>query len=581
MGVGLAALLLVDLLDLLPPLFLKRAVDVSVPQGLTPIEHPLETLKWIALGYLGVSLIQGIGRYGWRMYLLRASLLTGRDVRAEYTHHLFRLSMSFFDRRRIGDLMSLAISDTEAVRMALGVGVLIFADALIGFTTIPVAMYLLSPRLTFLALAPLLILPVIVYRNEREIHNRYGSVQDQFSRISALVQEGLNGIRVVKAFAKEPAQIERIRSAGQEYVDRSLYLAQVQTAFGPTLDFMMSLAMVLLLFVGGRSIIDSRGQALTLGVFVAFQRYIQKMVWPMAAVGMAMSYYQRALTSSDRLKEVLAIQPDVPESETPRLPAEIRGEVEFRKLRFKFPGTDRYVLEDITLKIRPGERVAFIGAIGAGKSALLSLLPRLYPVERGMLFIDGVDVNDWPLEELRRQVGYVSQDIFLFSETVSENVAFSFIERGNDIPSIEQATQLAAVHEDVLGLTSSYATRLGERGVNLSGGQKQRLTIARALAKQPRILVLDDALSSVDVQTEEKILSGLAARPNRNTEIIAAHRISTIREADRIVVLEGGVIRQMGNHEELIQDRRGHYRSYYEQQQLRDELEHYAQRLDP
>jgi ATP-binding cassette subfamily B protein len=581
-GVGLCALILVDVLEVFPPIFLKQAVDTAVAKG------PVSQLVQIALAYAGVAFVQGLGRYGWRMYLIRSGVLAGRDIRGRYAHHLFGLSMSFFDRRRIGDMMSLATSDVESIQQTLGSGVLVFFDALFYFLTVPIVMYLLSPKLTLLAFLPLPIIPFLVMRNEREIHRRYGKVQEQFSKLSAMVQESLNGIRVTKAFAKEDVQIGRIRSAGEEFVRRSLDLARVQTAFGPTLDFTMSLGLVFLLYVGGGSLVNDPAHAVSLGTFVAFQRYIQKMVWPMAALGMAFSFYQRSITSSDRLKEIFSQTTDVPSPEAiPPVLTTMHGKVEFRNLSFRFPGTSEPALSEISLAIEPGERVAFIGAIGAGKSALLSLLPRLYPVERGMLFVDGIDVNNWPLDELRRQVGYVSQDVFLFSESVLENVAFGLHEwstSGPPVASIEEATQLAAVHQDVLGLLSSYKTRLGERGVNLSGGQKQRLTIARALAKKPAILVLDDALASVDVQTEEKILQGLADRPGRNTEIIAAHRISTVRGADKIVVLENGRIRQVGKHSELIADRRGTYRQFYEQQQLQEELkqalESYEEKLD-
>jgi len=591
--VGLCALLFVDLLEILPPLFLMQAVDTVVAGG------PVSQLRNIALAYLGVGFIQGFGRYGWRMYLIRSGVLAGRDLRSKYAHHIFGLSMSFFDRRRIGDLMSLATSDVESVQQFLGSGILTFFDALFYFASVPVAMYLLSPKLMLLAFIPLPIIPFLVMRNEREIHVRYEKVQEQFSKLSAMVQESLNGIRVTKAFAKEDVQSKRIREAGKDFMDKSLYLARVQTAFGPTLDFTMSMGLVLLLYVGGGGLVNSPAHAVTLGTLVAFQRYIQKMVWPMAALGMSLSMYQRSVTSSDRLKEVFGQVTDIPDSGLDRTQyfaqiaqaATSPGRVEFRNLSFSFPGHTQNVLSGINLMVEPGERVAFVGTIGAGKSALLSLLPRLYPVGRGMLFIDGIDVNDWPLDELRKNVGYVSQDVFLFSESVLENVAYGLHEwssggllTGRPALSVEEATQLAGVHQDVLELSGSFKTRLGERGVNLSGGQKQRLTIARALAKQPPILVLDDALSSVDVQTEEKILRGLAGRPGRNTEIIAAHRISTVQDANRIVVLDGGFVRQIGSHAELMADRRGAYRRFYEQQQLQEqlkgELESYAEKLD-
>jgi ATP-binding cassette subfamily B protein len=603
----------VDILEVLPPFFLKEAVDVVT------LGQPMVRLAYLALAYAGVALIQGLGRYGWRMYLIRASLLTGRDLRNRFTDHLFSLSCRFFDRRPIGELMSLATSDVEAVRMTLGAGLLTLADALFYFITVPVAMYLLSPKLMLLAFIPLPIIPALVMRNQREIHNRFEKVQESFSRISAMTQESLNGIRVIRAFAKEDVQLKRFRTIGEEHVRLGLHLGRVQAAFGPTLDFAMSLGLVFLLYIGGRGIISESGVAavgggvaLSLGTFVAFQRYIQKMVWPMAALGMALSIYQRSVSSSNRLQEVFDEKSDVPDPAEPRLPAGVdevlarspgwrtAGRVEFRNLSFRFPGSSEEVLRNISLVIEPGERVAFVGAIGAGKSALLSLLPRLYPVGRSMLFIDGVDVNDWPLETLRSQVGYVSQDVFLFSETVLENIAYGLHEwaehggkigRGptvswnatlpeSHVESVEQASELAGVHEDVLGLSGSYGTRLGERGVNLSGGQKQRLTIARAIVKKPAILVLDDALSSVDVQTEEKILRGLRSRPGRNTEIIAAHRISTIQDADRIVVLENGGICQLGTHQALLTERGGLYRRFYEQQMLKVDLESYSEELD-
>ncbi|MGK5082401.1 ABC transporter ATP-binding protein [Bdellovibrionota bacterium FG-1] len=581
---GLGTLVVLDGLEILPPLFLKQAVDLS-----TAGTANFGELRRIAALYLAVALIQGVCRYGWRMYLIRASMFAGQDMRQSFTEHLFGLSTSFFDRRPIGELMSLATNDIEAVRMELGAGILVFADSLFYLLTVPVAMYWLSPQLTLLTFVTLPLVPWLVYRNEREVHTRFEKVQKCFAELSAMAQESLSGVRVLKGFSREEAQVARFKRKGDEFVKLNLSLAKVQTSFGPTLDFVMSVGMVLLLFVGGRWMITPGARAvITLGTFVAFQRYIQKIVWPMAALGMSVGYYQRAVSSSNRLKEVQAIHTDVPESSQPLLPALVEGRTlgrfEFRNLVFCFPGTDRAVLNGISLTIEAGERVAFVGAVGAGKSALLSLLPRMYPVERGMLWIDGVDINDWPLEELRRQVGFVSQDVFLFSETVTENVAFGLLNwaksPGLQSRSIEDAARLAGVHDEVLGLSQSYQTRLGERGVNLSGGQKQRLTIARAIAKHPSILVMDDALSSVDVQTEEQILQGLRSRSGRNTEIIAAHRISTIKDADRIVVLADGKIRQVGTHAELSMDRRGLYRQFYEQQRLQEDLESYVERLD-
>lgn len=577
---GLFALVVVDLLDILPPIFLKYAVDIAVERG------PLRLLGITALAYFGVSIFQGIGRYAWRMYLIRASIFAGRDLRGKYSHHIFGLSVSFFDHRRMGDLMSLAINDVEAVRIAVGSGLLVFADALFYLLTVPFAMYWLSPWLTLLVCLPLPIIPLLVLRNEKEVNKRFEEVQECFGRISAMTQESLHGVRVTKAFAREDVQIQRMRDIGNEYMKLNLGLARIQTAIGPFMDFCMSIGMVILLFVGGSAIItggaNSSGIAIGLGTFVAFQRYIQKMVWPMAALGMAVNYYQRSVSSSYRLKEIFKLTTDVPDAARPILPKKYRGHVEFKDLSFRFPSDPKMVLQNINLTVEPGERVAIVGTIGSGKSAMLSMFPRLYPIDRGMLMIDGVDVNDWPLEELRRQIGYVSQEIFLFSDTVMENVGFGlheWLEQNDSGEAIEEATETAGVHEEIVSLSAAYRTRLGERGVSLSGGQRQRLTIARALAKKPSILVLDDALSSVDVQTEERILKALMNRSGRNTEIIAAHRISTVKDADKIVVLSQGKIVQLGTHQQLASQRSGAYWRFLESQQLKEDLESYENEI--
>jgi ATP-binding cassette, subfamily B, multidrug efflux pump len=589
---GLFSLLMVDVIEIIPPILLKKAVDLITEA--TASVSPLPTqklsltggLEILALSYLGIALVQALGRYGWRMYLIRASLLAGRDLREEFAKHIFKLSPSFFDKRRIGDLMSLATHDTEAIRMALGAGLLTLADAFFYFLTIPVAMFILSPRLTCIAFIPLLFVPWFVSWSEKEIHGRFKKVQEGYSKLSAMAQENLNGIRVIKAFSAEEMRLKNFRGLGEEFIQLNLRLSRVQSLFGPVLDFSMSFGLVILLWVGGRSVIEG---AVTIGTFVAFQRYIQKMIWPMAAIGHAVSHYQRALASSSRLKNVLAIQSDVPSPLHPVLPKEYSqsgkalGEVEFRNLCFSFPGTSKVILQDICFKIEQGERVAFVGAVGSGKSVLFSLVPRLYPVQKGMIFIDGVDINDWPLMALRGQMGYVAQEVFLFSESVTDNVAIgldNFISHSDVFNVIEEATQLAAIHEEVIRFIDGYQTRLGERGVTLSGGQKQRLSIARAIAKRPALLILDDALSAVDVEMEEKILSTLRARPDRNTEMIAAHRISTVRDANRIVVLCNGKIEEQGTHRALLSKKSGIYRRFYDEQRMKEDFERYVEEYD-
>ncbi|MGE0615462.1 MAG: ABC transporter ATP-binding protein [Bacteriovoracia bacterium] len=587
---GLFALIVVDTLEIIPPLLLKETVDLVI---LPESAGLFAKLAVFSLIYLGVVLVQAVCRYFWRMTLVRTSMLSGRDIRASFARHLVDLSPSFYDRRRIGDLMSLATNDTEAIRMAIGAGVIVLADAVFYLVTITAAMLWLSPKLTLIAFLPLPFIPFIVYWFERQIHARFGAVQESFAQVAALAQENIMGIRLVRAFANEDAQLGRFARAGRDYAAKSLRLARVQSAFDPSLDFIMSLGLVCLLAFGGPLVI---GDVVTIGTFVAFQRYIQKMIWPMAAIGVTVTIYQRAVASGKRVAEVMAERTDVPEDATPSLPTRwvsggrAKGRVEWRRLNFAFPagpresGGGRPVLKDVSITVEPGQRVALLGRIGSGKTALLSTLPRLYPVADGQVFLDGVDVNRWPLAELRAQIGFVSQDVFLFSDSVAENIALGLA--GLDDPTgrlawAERFARLAAVDGDIARLPNGYQTMLGERGVNLSGGQKQRITLARAWARRPPVLVLDDALSAVDVETESKILGSLRAGDGAGAmaQIVAAHRISTIQDADQIYVLDGGEVVQAGRHAALLRERAGLYRRFYDQQRLAAELESYTEQL--
>lgn len=563
--VGVFSLFVVDLLEIVPPLLLKESFDALTTN------NPGPTLSKMALLYLAVSCVQAVGRYMWRMFLVRASMQSGRDIRQTYAEKLFSLSSSFYDRKRVGDLMALATSDVEAARMALGAGMIVFADAVFYLVTIPIAMFVLSPELTVLAFVPLVFVPFIVIRNEREIHKRFQKVQASFSHLASLAQEGLVGARVVKSFAIEDTLINRFTKAGIENVTLNVHLARVQTAFGPLLDFSVSLGLVLLLYVGGEKVI---GLTLSLGTFVAFQRYIQKLVWPMAALGLAITHYQKAVASSRRLKEVFSEKEEIPH--TPKRNQNLRGHLMFNDLTFSYPGSSKPAVRNINLVIEPGQRVAFVGSIGSGKTTLLSLISRLYALPRGMLYLDKQDINDWSPADLREQVGFVAQDVFLFSETIVENVSFGLTCTMLDI---EGAAQQAAIHEEVQMFPLGYQTKLGERGTNVSGGQKQRLSIARALVRKPPLLILDDALSSVDFQTEERILSSLRKAGPQQTQILAAHRISTVQHSDLILVLSGGEIVQQGTHRQLI-TQNGLYRQFHEQQKVQEELDAYLRQIE-
>lgn len=537
---GLVALTLVNVLSILPPLILKNAVDAM-------IQSPNEAdLAEFALQFLLAAFGMAAGRYYWRVFLVYSSHRASKDLRDELTSHLLRLAPRFFDRTRIGELMALQNSDVEGVRQGLGPGLIILADALFFFLTVPIAMWILSPELTLLTFIPLPVVPFIVLYCERQIHARYLKVQEQFSRLSALAQEILSGMRVVKGMANEDRQLARFAKIGLEFVDLNTRLNRVQSAFSPALDFVLSLGLLSLLYWGGKEVLSA---SVSVGTFVAFQRYLQMMIWPVSAIGMAVTHYQRAVASSRRIEEILSERSDVLEIDLPESAPRLHGEIEFRGLCFRHG--DREILKDIHLKIRPGEKVAFMGPIGCGKSTLLSLIPRLYPAEPGTLWVDGRDTAALKLSDLRSQIGFVGQDHFLFHASVLENLYVGFRERPERRELAEEIARFARVHDEILTLPSGYETLLGERGVNLSGGQKQRISIARALARSAPILILDDALSSVDSATEEQIVQSLSRLAHRPTVLIAAHRLSTAKLADRIVILEEGRIVAVGAPAEL------------------------------
>ena len=573
MTYGFLTLIAVDLLETIPPLLLKHALD-----GIVANEPFYKLIQFAAL-YLAVALLQGACRYGWRIFLIRSSHKAGRDLRSNFVSHLFKLPASFYDKNRVGDLIAHANGDVESVRMFIGPGLLTLADAVFYILIVPVVMFLLSPKLTLLALAPLPVIPFLVLYFENQIHARYKASQEHFSVLSAMAQENLGGIRVIKAFAREDKQLDRFRILGENYIDLNMRLAKIQTAFGPWMDFFTSLGMVCLVWWGGKSVIED---AITLGTFVAFQRYIQKMVWPMIAIGFSLSHFQRAIASSDRLKTIIRIEPEI--LNHPQGPhVQSRGKVEVKNLNFSFNNTQNTpVLKNISLTIEPGQRVAFVGGIASGKSSLLHLIPRLYPAPQKTIFIDGKAIEDWDLEELRTQIGFVSQDVFLFSDNVFDNVSFGLSQANSQTMNqrVHDSTLIAQVKTDIEGLTKGFNTQLGERGVNLSGGQKQRVSIARALAKNPKILILDDALSAVDIKTETLLLDSLRKREGKNTELISAHRISTIQDADLIYVLDKGSIINQGTHAELLKNKNSIYYRFYEQQRLKEDLESYLQNLE-
>jgi len=500
---------------------------------------------WLYAGLiLGLITMEGFFRYHMRMVLIGVSREVEYELRNDVFRHLTLLSPRYFQQNRIGDVMSRATNDLAAVRMVAGPGIMYTANTVATFTGTVTLMLAISWRLTLLALVPLALVTFLVRRYGREIHDRFEEVQSRLADMNALVQENLSGVRVVRAYAQEPFEAERFAAANAEYVERNRQLIRTTGIVYPGIQFLMGLGGLTVLWLGGRMVV---ARAISLGEFVAFGVYLGMLNWPMIALGWVINLFERGEASMGRLHAIVDAPVEI-RDEAPLAVGEIRGEVELRALSFAYDGTP--VLHDLSLKVKAGETVAIVGPTGSGKSTLMSLLPRLFDPPPGTLFVDGHDVRRIPLEVLRGAIGFVPQESFLFSETVRENVAFGM--RGDGAARAEWAAAVAQLAKDVHDFPAGFETAVGERGITLSGGQKQRAALARALAIEPRILVLDDALSAVDTETEEHILEGLRDAGRSRTTFLVSHRVSTVKGADLIVVLREGRIVERGTHEELV-----------------------------
>jgi ATP-binding cassette subfamily B protein len=544
---------------LLGPLVLGRAIDsLHAP-------HPHISLLAYAALIVAVAALQGVLEFVARYTNNRVSRRIEYELRNEMFAHFQRLELAYFQQHTIGDLVARAINDLQAVRMFLGPGMNNLFNTVIIFTTTIIVMASIDLRLTLYtgAALPLVTLVFILLRSQTE--RRFKRVQDQFGVISARAQENFSGIRAIKAFTQEDAEIASFSALTAEYRRRSLGFAVISSLIWPAMAMVAGISVVLLLWLGGNDVINHR---ITVGQFVQFNAYIGQLVWPMIGLGWAFSLFQQGAASWIRIDEVLAYQPAIADRADPAPVTRLGGAIEFRHVGFDYGAGE--VLHDINLRVEEGQTVAIVGPTGAGKSTLVNLIPRVFEVTRGAALIDGVDVADIPLAVLRRDIGYVPQESFMFSETLAENVAYG-VERA-DQASVEAAAEIAQLSKDVADFPLGYQTMVGERGVTLSGGQKQRAAIARAVMKDPAILILDDALSSVDTHTEEEILRRLRRFMANRTSLIIAHRISTVRHADLIVVLVDGRIGERGTHEQLVA-RGGHYAAMYRRQLLAEELQ--------
>ena len=554
---GLALVVVGNFFTILGPWLIRQAIDSLA------IELSTSVLVRYSLLIVGAALLAGVARYGMRELLNGISRRIETDLRDNLFVHLLRLPPEFYDRWRTGDLMSRATNDVLAVRMVAGPAIMYMVNtATISIFALALMIWI-SPSLTLFAMIPMAILPVAVVWFGRRIHTRFERIQEQFSTISNFAQENLSGIRIVKAYVREQDQSERFAALNREYMSRNMALARVWGGFFPTLQLFGGLAAVVVLWLGGRQIIDGQ---ITVGDFIAFGFYLTLLMWPMIAVGWVTNLVQRGAASMSRIDALFAEPAVITDPEHPVLLSDVRGDIEFDDVWFRYPGTERWVLEGISFRITAGQTVAVVGATASGKSSLVRLIPRLYDTTRGSVRLDGVNVQDLELDELRRAVAMVPQDPFLFSETLRRNIELA---GGTDVDS---AVEIAALTETLVDLPAGLETPLGERGVNLSGGQKQRATIARALVRDAPVLILDDALSAVDTVTEERILRGLKGYMRGRTSIVVSHRVSAVAEADLILVLEDSRLVETGTHLELL-SRRGTYARLLERQLLVEEIE--------
>lgn len=560
---GILFLLFIDIVQLYIPQILKYFANDYQRGVLTMASATKYAILTIVTG-----LMVAVARYFWRNFIIGNSMRVDYDLRKDFFWKLTSLSQNFFNTHKTGDLMSLATNDINAVRMTLGQGIIMFIDSTF-LLILNLVMMIKTTNVLFaskvLFTIPLIIL--IVMRFGGVIHSRFKAVQAQYGKITDRAQENFSGIRIIKAFGQEEENAKLFREDNQDYYNKNIELAKLQSFFNPFIHVLSNISYMLLLFFGAKEVMAG---TMLLGDFIAFNAYLGLMMWPARALGMVIVFMQRGAASMDRLTNIFRTEPEIVDREGAIELDEIKGNIEFKNVSFKYAPELPYALKDISFKIEPGKTLAILGRTGSGKSSIVNVLLRLYDIEEGEILVDGHEVKDVTLNSLRENISYVPQDDFLFSKTVKENIEFHY-EHELDDEMIEKYAKIAGVYDDIIEFKDGFGTILGERGVTLSGGQKQRVSIARALAKKKNVLIMDDSLSAVDTQTEEEILKNLSTDEADVSKIIISHRVSTIKDADEILFIEDGAIVERGTHDELV-SLGGRYNKLYEDQLLEQKI---------
>ena len=560
---GIFFLLFIDVVQLYIPQILKYFANDYQRGVLT-----MKLATKYALLTIATGLMVAVARYFWRNYIIGNSMRVDYDLRKDFFWKLTSLSQNFFNTHKTGDLMSLATNDINAVRMTLGQGIIMFIDST--FLLILNFVMMIATTNVLFASKVLFTIPLIILLVTRfggVIHSRFKAVQAQYGKITTRAQENFSGIRIIKAFGQEEENKKLFIEENLKYYDKNIELAKMQSFFNPFIQVLSNLSYLFLLLFGAKEVIEG---TMLLGDFIAFNAYLGLMMWPARALGMVIVFMQRGAASMDRLNNIFNTEPEIVDAKDAIDLKDTKGEVEFKNVSFKYAEDLPYALKDISFKISPGKTLAILGRTGSGKSSIVNVMLRLYEVNQGQILIDGHDIRDIKLNSLRENISYVPQDDFLFSKTVKENIEFHY-EHELDDETIEKYAKIAGVYDDIMDFKDGFDTILGERGVTLSGGQKQRVAIARALAKEKNILIMDDSLSAVDTETEEKILQNLNRDERGTSKIIISHRVSTIKDADEILFIEDGAIVERGTHDELIK-LNGRYNKLYEDQLLEQKI---------